>query len=184
MIINNEDKKEKEVTIKITVSDTKKPEITLAKEKVEILKFRINEESVLNNLKIGFRYFHYTPNKQNPKKYSKKGDKYIVSPFALVWSGGNQYLYAYITETGKFRTFRVDRMYAVADPLLEARDGTELYQKKDIVRQEAKVFDMYSGEEYTVRLRVLNRLADAVIDKFIGNQDSRTRTDNRSNQCQ
>lgn len=30
------DKKEKEVTIKITVSDTKKPEITLAKEKVEI----------------------------------------------------------------------------------------------------------------------------------------------------
>ena len=28
------------------------------------------------------------------------------------------------------------------------------------------MFDMYSGDEYTVRLRVQNRLADAVIDKF------------------
>ena len=123
-------------------------------------------QAIMNNRKIAFKYAHYWPDRQDGVKYSKKGDKYIVSPFALVWSGGNQYLYAYITETGKFRTFRVDRMYAVADPLLEARDGTELYQKKDIVRQEAKVFDMFRGEPHKVSLRIRKNLFDAVVDKF------------------
>ena len=40
------------------------------------------------------------------------------------------------------------------------------YNAKNLTHQKAKVFDMYSGDEYTVRLRVQNRLADAVIDKF------------------
>lgn len=122
--------------------------------------------AIMNNRKISFKYAHYWPDHQDGVKYSRKGDKYIVSPYALVWSGGNQYLYAYITETQKFRTFRVDRMYAVADPLLEARDGVELYKKNDIVRQEAKVFDMFRGEPHKVSLRVRKNLFDAVVDKF------------------
>ncbi len=44
--------------------------------------------------------------------------------------------------------------------------GPVEYNAKPLTHQKAKVFDMYSGDEYTVRLRVQNRLADAVIDKF------------------
>jgi predicted DNA-binding transcriptional regulator YafY len=50
--------------------------------------------SIAENRKIGFTYFHYTPNKANPKQFSKKGDLYIVSPYALLWDNGNYYLYA------------------------------------------------------------------------------------------
>ena len=65
--------------------------------------------AIANNRKISFRYFHYTPNRANPKKYSKNGDFYTVSPYAMLWDNGNYYLYAY-TEKGVFRTFRIDRM--------------------------------------------------------------------------
>ena len=40
------------------------------------------------------------------------------------------------------------------------------YQEKNITHQKAKVFDMYSGKEYTVRIRFRNELADAVVDQF------------------
>lgn len=48
--------------------------------------------AIAENRKIGFTYFHYTPNKTNPKQFSKKGDLYIVSPYALLWDNGNYYL--------------------------------------------------------------------------------------------
>lgn len=111
--------------------------------------------------KIGFRYFHYKPNHE--KKYSKDGKFYIVSPFALAWNNGNFYLYAY---DGKiFRYFRIDRMERIL-PENEDREGEDAFSAKNITKQKAKVFDMFRGKEYNVRLRCLNTLADAVIDQF------------------
>ena len=72
--------------------------------------------AIANNRKIRFRYFHYTPNRENNKKYSKNGDFYTVSPYAMLWDNGNYYLYAY-TEKGVFRTFRIDRMERISTPL-------------------------------------------------------------------
>jgi hypothetical protein len=57
-------------------------------------------------------------------------------------------------------------MEAISQPITIKRDGKELYKEKDITRQEAKVFDMYGGDRYTVRIRFRNQLADAVIDQF------------------
>ena len=121
-------------------------------------------EAIATDRKIMFRYFHYTPNKNNPQTYSKSGEKIKVSPYALLWNDGNYYLYAY---DGKmFRTYRVDRMEAISVPLLEKREGGDEYNKESLTAQKAKVFGMYHGKEYTVRIRVQNRLADAVIDQF------------------
>lgn len=121
-------------------------------------------QAINNDLKISFRYFHYTPATGNKKKYSKAGEQYTVSPYALLWNNGNYYLYAY--DGKRFRYFRVDRMENIGRPLPIRRDGRELYREKEITRQEAKVFDMYGGTEYTVRIRFRNELADAVIDQF------------------
>ena len=49
-------------------------------------------EAIAMDRKIGFRYFHYSPSKENPKRYSKSGDKVVVSPYALMWNDGNYYL--------------------------------------------------------------------------------------------
>ena len=121
-------------------------------------------EAIAADRKIAFRYFHYTPNKDNPQTYSKSGERIIVSPYTLMWNDGNYYLYAY--DGKKFRTYRVDRMEGISLPLLEKRDGGDEYDKRNLTDQRTKVFSMYHGEAYNVRIRVHNRLADAVIDQF------------------
>ena len=121
-------------------------------------------EAIAEDCQIGFRYFHYSPDKTAPKSYSKNGSQYIVSPYALLWNNGNYYLYAY--DGKKFRYFRVDRMERISFPLPQKREGKDKYEEKNITSQKAKVFDMYGGQEYTVRIRFRNELADAVIDQF------------------
>ena len=121
-------------------------------------------EAIRKDLKIGFRYFHYTPATGNEKTYSKDGQQLIVSPYALLWNNGNYYLYAY--DGKKFRYYRVDRMERISQPLAFTREGKEIYREKDMTHQKAKVFDMYGGTEYTVRIRFRNELADAVVDQF------------------
>lgn len=122
-------------------------------------------QAIANNRKIRFRYFHYTPNRANPKKYSKNGDFYTVSPYAMLWDSGNYYLYAY-TDKGVFRTFRIDRMERISHPLQEERDGQAEFKAEALTAREYKVFQQYHGEKVKVRVRFINRLADAVIDQF------------------
>ena len=121
-------------------------------------------EAIRKDQKIGFRYFHYTPATGNEKTYSKDGQQLIVSPYALLWNNGNYYLYAY--DGKKFRYYRVDRMERISQPLAIPRDGKALYREKDVTGQKAKVFDMYGGQTYHVRMRFRNELADAVVDQF------------------
>lgn len=121
--------------------------------------------AIANNRKIAFRYFHYTPNKDNPRKYSKNGNRYTVSPYAMLWDSGNYYLYAY-TDKGVFRTFRIDRMEAISNPLQAERDGLDEFNTEALTAREYKVFQMFHGEKMKVRVRFSNHLADAVIDQF------------------
>ena len=121
-------------------------------------------QAIAEDCQIAFRYFHYTPDRNNPKSYSKDGSKLIVSPYALLWNNGNYYLYAY--DGKKFRYYRVDRMESISKPLIQKREGKDLFKEKDITSQKAKVFDMYGGKEYNVRIRFRKELADAVIDQF------------------
>lgn len=121
-------------------------------------------QAIAEDSQVSFRYFHYTHDKNNPKNYSNKGKRIVVSPYALLWNNGNYYLYAY--DGKKFRYYRVDRMESITLPLVQKREGKDLFKEKDITTQRAKVFDMYGGEEYDVRIRFRKELADAVIDQF------------------
>lgn len=121
-------------------------------------------QAIAEDSQVSFRYFHYTPDRANPKNYSYDGTRVTVSPYALLWNNGNYYLYAY--DGKKFRYYRVDRMERISQPLLQKREGKDLFKEKDITHQKAKVFDMFGGKEYDVQIRFKNRLADAVIDQF------------------
>ena len=119
---------------------------------------------IRDDKKVAFRYFHYTPRKQ--QQFSKKGDMLVVSPFAMLWSDGNYYLYAYVDEKQGFRHFRVDRMEQISRTESK-REGKTAFHKVDLNARQTKVFNMFStGKEYTVRLRCINRMADAIIDRF------------------
>ena len=122
-------------------------------------------EAIAVNRKISFRYFHYSPDRNRTKKYSKSGEDVVVSPFALYWSNGNIYLNAY--DGKKMRFYRVDRMEAISEPLPQTREGHDLFSTKSLTHQKTKVFDMYSkGKVYNVKFRCHNHIAHAVIDQF------------------
>lgn len=167
----------RDITHKVQQLADKHTQSTLSRQAVVADRIRNKNESVMKyagriheaiekDRKIGFRYFHYTPDKTNDKTYSKSGEMYIVSPYALVWNNGNYYLYAYNSEKARFQYFRVDRMERISLPLADPRDGKEAYQEKDLTKKRAKVFDMYSGKEYQVHIRFHNHIAHSIIDQF------------------
>lgn len=123
--------------------------------------------AISRDSQISFKYAHFRPSfDDNKKRYSKNGEPYVVSPFALYWNNGNYYLYAYLTEYQDFRFFRIDRMESIK-LLTKKRDGREEFTASALQRnRKAKVFDMYTGEVSKVRLRAVNAIADAVIDAF------------------
>ena len=125
---------------------------------------RIYEAIALNN-QISFKYIHATPS--NGKRYSKNGEPYIVSPFALYWDNGNYYLYAYLSDKEEFRYYRIDRMESILLPLQLKREGVDLFKPKAFTnKRNYKIFRMFSGTEYVVKMQFINNFADAVIDEF------------------
>ncbi len=126
-------------------------------------------EAITANSTIKFNYFHYTFNQE--KRYSKNGNPYEVSPFAVYWNNSKAYLYAYLSDKREFRFFRLDRMERISLPTGTPRDGGKEF--KDIIKSGAQglqgdgvVFDMYKGPTSIVRLICINKLADAIKDKF------------------
>lgn len=123
-------------------------------------------EAIAKDNQISFKYAHATPS-PDKKRYSKKGSPYIVSPFALYWNEGNYYLYAYLSDKEEFRYFRIDRMEYIQLPLQLRREGVDRFKATTFTnKRKHKIFRMYQGEEYVVKIRFINHLADAVIDEF------------------
>ncbi|MDD3165466.1 MAG: WYL domain-containing protein [Oscillospiraceae bacterium] len=112
---------------------------------------------------ITFQYFEYAPDKSQILR--RGGARYRVSPFALCWADQNYYLICYETAAQQRKHFRVDKMLriTVTDT---PRDGHEVFSKIDLGQYEQQLFDMFSGTATIVRMRFLNRLAGAVIDRF------------------
>ena len=61
--------------------------------------------------------------------------------------------------------FRVDKMTNI-EPTEQRREGKEAFKKLDMSSYTQRVFGMFGGEQQRVRLRFLNHLAGAVIDRF------------------
>ena len=119
--------------------------------------------AISENVKIRLKYCEWTLNKELTPK--RNGDFYILSPWVMTWDDENYYLIAYDDKSGQLRHYRVDKMMNIT-LTNEAREGREHFQKFDIASYARKTFGMFAGEEKRVRLRFLNHLAGAVIDRF------------------
>ena len=114
--------------------------------------------------KISFTYLKYSIN--DKKQVSRRhGEKYIVSPFALLINDGNYYLLAYDDKKQKMIHYRVDRMKNV-QPTGEPRSGDEVFREIDLKSYTKKVFSMFNGTPRSVEMRFINPLLDAVIERF------------------
>ena len=108
---------------------------------------------------ISFQYFQWGLKKEMQLK--RNGERYVVSPWALVFDDENYYLVA--CEGGVIKHYRVDKMLhikATGAP----RAGRELYHEEEYGKK--SLFGMYGGEIVPVTLQAKNRMAGIMIDRF------------------
>ncbi len=125
---------------------------------VDSISDAINQDRV-----IRFRYFEYTVSKE--RRIRKNGGWYEVSPFALTWDDENYYMLAWDGEAERIKHYRVDKMLSITI-IDDKRSGKEAFSRLDMSAYTKKVFGMFTGAERQVRLRLVNHLAGAVIDRF------------------
>lgn len=115
--------------------------------------------------KIAFQYLKYSVNDVSQHAERRKGERYIVSPYKLLINDGYYYLLAFDDHFKDMRTYRVDRMKNV-DRTGTPRDGKEAFTNIDLRDYTKRVFSMFGGRDERVTIRFINRLLDAVVDRF------------------
>ena len=118
------------------------------------------QEAISLNRKIHFRYFDWGIDGQ--RRYREKS--YEASPYGLCQDNENCYLLAYSPRHG-VTSYRVDRMADIQLTELPRIPCPELTGKK-LTEHANRLFQMYSGDATTVKLRFHRSLINVVIDRF------------------
>lgn len=119
--------------------------------------------AILNNAKILFTYSEWTVKKE--VKLKKDGEKYSISPWALVWSDENYYMVGYDSISKKVKHYRVDKMMSV-EISESKREGKEYFDKFNAADFSRKTFGMFGGDEHTLTVKFENKFIGVVIDRF------------------
>ena len=113
--------------------------------------------------KISFQYCEWTVEKE--LRLKKNGERYLVSPWGLVWQNENYYLVAYDEKCEKVKHYRVDKILQIQIEN-QPRDGKEIFKNYDTGELTSRTFGMFGGREETICLEAHNRLVGVVLDRF------------------
>ncbi len=118
------------------------------------------QEAIVQNRQIRFRYFDWDLNGE--RNYRDRD--YLASPYGLCQDNENCYLLALSPRHG-VTSYRVDRMSHIQlDD--EPRAPCPELTGEALVTHANQLFQMYSGETATVKLRFHRSLINVVIDRF------------------
>lgn len=112
--------------------------------------------------KISFQYFSYNIRKE--KQLRHKGERYIVSPYFLIWDGDCYYMVGYSEKHGGIGNFRVDRIFNV--PEIMTKPAHAVPDNFDISEYVKTSFRMYNSNRETVDLICENSTMDSILDRF------------------
>lgn len=115
------------------------------------------------DVQIRFQYFSWNTKKE--PQLRRNGEKYTVSPWALVWDDENYYLVAYDAEEEKIKHYRVDKILHIGETKAR-RLGREAFAKYDLPQYTTRLFSMFAGEQQRVMIEAQNRMANILIDRF------------------
>ena len=118
------------------------------------------QDAIADNRQITFRYFDF--GLDGKRKYREKD--YQASPYGLCQDNENCYLLAHSHRHG-VTSYRVDRMTDIVQ-LPEARTPCPELTGKALVEHANRLFQMYSGQQTTIKLRFHRELTNVVIDRF------------------
>ena len=110
--------------------------------------------------RISFLYYNYNARKEKVYRESRR----VCSPYALAWNDERYYLVSFYSSRPENMTnFRVDRMERVE---ILPDDIIPPPENFSVARHISSSFSMFSGHDTDVRIRFVNSLVGAVIDRF------------------
>ena len=127
----------------------------------ESIYYNVDEihKAINSDSQISFQYFQWGLDKEMELK--RDGERYVVSPWALVFDDENYYMVA--VEGSSLKHYRVDKMLrikATGDP----RAGRELYHEEEYGKK--SLFGMYGGDIVPVTFQAKNWMIGIMIDRF------------------
>ena len=127
----------------------------------ESIYYNVDEinKAINSDSQISFQYFQWGLNKE--MELRRNGERYVVSPWALVFDDENYYLVG--AEGNILKHYRVDKMLHITmtgDP----RAGRELYHEEEYGNK--SLFGMYGGEIVPVTFQAKNWMVGIMLDRF------------------
>ena len=118
------------------------------------------QEAIAENKQITFRYFDWGV---DGKRHYREKD-YIASPYGLCQDNENCYLLAHSQRHG-VTSYRIDRM---SDIRITEEDRTPCPELtgKALTEYANRLFQMYYGDQVTVKMRFHKDLCNVVMDRF------------------
>ena len=138
------------------IADRVKPENEKIYYTVDGIHTAVNQKK-----QISFRYFEY--NADRKKVYKNEGQRYLFSPYGLMWNEDHYYAVGYSEKHEKIVTFRVDRIVELKIMGEAAVPQPDDFNLPDFARE---VFDMYDGTPETVTLYCKNEMMKVILDRF------------------
>ncbi len=120
------------------------------------------QKAIAENKQIEFVYLEWNAKKE---LVPRREEKYLVSPWILMWQEEKYYLVAYDHNSQSLRHYRVDKLKDV-EVLEEKRIGHAIYEKLNPADYVNKAFGMYGAKEEDVILTFTERLIGVIIDRF------------------
>ncbi len=117
--------------------------------------------------KVSFAYYKKDVDRRSVMQ--RKGSRYQVSPYALIWMQDRYYLVCNMDERNDLTHFRLDRMQAVRIDSRQWRHFSEVSEYRNTFDQAdyaKKCVNMFGGEARLVTLRCDNAIAGDVFDRF------------------
>ena len=118
------------------------------------------QEAISQNKQITFRYFDWDLGGQ--RRYRDKS--YTASPYGLCQDNENCYLLA-LSDRHGITSYRVDRMTEIRLTDAQREPCPELAGKA-FVQHANRLFQMFAGDEVTVKMRFHRELINVVVDRF------------------
>ena len=118
------------------------------------------QDAIAQNRQITFRYFDW--DMKGKRRYREK--EYFASPYGLCQDNENCYLLGYSPRHG-ITSYRVDRMSDIRTTE-ERRTPCPELAGKALVEHANRLFQMFAGDDVSVKLRFHKELLNVVIDRF------------------
>ncbi len=118
------------------------------------------QEAISQNKQITFRYFDWDIHGQR----AYRDLEYLASPYGLCQDNENCYLLA-LSDRHGVTSYRVDRMSDITLLNIDRKPCPELTGSA-LTAHANRLFQMYSGQEATVKLRFHRSLINVVMDRF------------------